>query len=648
MAEAKTPSASYLPGDDPDTVEANRRYQEALTLLNESLDTRKNRLFDPTLLAMAQGFLAPTQSGSFGESLGNVAKNVGVAQEAESKREQEIAQQRLAVAGQGLELQRLKSRDAELSNYLNPMGPVAGPKAAPVAGPLSGALAGPKATPSPAATTATAAAPAGPLSQGAPAAPAGGGLPALSKADQDKQEDYDRMSRIVATFNTPEHKKKWMESGRGSEEQFINEKNFWEDRLKKMPRPSAPAAAPEVKTIAPQAVTQGPLPTRDKPPGFEGVDGIQVAPPNPNFMSARDYVRLNRFDKSKSPGDLIKEGQEIEQKRYRDKEGGVLDLSTGKFYQYPTGKTEEVQLYGYPGTYSVDARTAARLSMLAANNDPAYYDLAKRVVEGPQKAEGKAGEPSRMKSKQELELEKQKTEKMQAADIEEEIATKKDFTQRSKDAAENIGIANVMRRFTEKPDFKDMTGILNNNKIYAGIATLVRDGIGSKNFTIGVPAIEDVMRNAGLTPEQQATYRTFLMYTAQMQLNAEKAMKGSTTERERLILGNANISPQDTAETVRRKADLITAKGQFDRQAARAFKASKMTAEEFLESEQYLSLYDKYYANIADIASGLKMIASSAATTKPSAAPAAGGVQPSTGFIRDPATGVIRKKKAGE
>jgi hypothetical protein len=156
------------------------------------------------------------------------------------------------------------------------------------------------------------------------------------------------------------------------------------------------------------------------------------------------------------------------------------------------------------------------------------------------------------------------------------------------------------------------------------------------------------MRNAGLTPEQQATYRTFLMYTAQMQLNAEKAMKGSTTERERLILGNANISPQDTAETVRRKADLITAKGQFDRQAARAFKASKMTAEEFLESEQYLSLYDKYYANIADIASGLKMIASSAATTKPSAAPAAGGVQPSTGFIRDPATGVIRKKKAGE
>jgi len=649
MAEAKTPSASYLPGDDPEAVEANKRYQEALTLLNQSLDTRKNRLFDPTMLAMAQGFLTPGQTGSFGESLGNVAKNVGVAQEAESKREQEIAQQRLAVAGQGLELQRLKSRDAELSNYLNPMGPVAGPKAAPVAGPLSGALAGPKAAPAPTATTA---APAGPLSQGAPAAPAGGGLPAPSKADQGKQEDYDRLRQIVAAYNNPEQKKKWMESGRGSEEQFINEKNFWEDRLKNMPRPSAPAAAPELKTTAPQAVTQATSPTEDRPAGFEGVEGIKIMPANSNFMSARDYVRLNRFDKTKSPGDLIKEGQEIEQKRYQVKENGIVDLAKGMLYPFANGEYLDVPVFGegYNGkSYKLPKWVAVQLSMAQYKGDEAAYkELADKFI----KPFDKNAKP---KSVEERALEKEKAEKMQAAEIEEEIATRKDFTQRSKDAAENIGIANVMRRFTEKPDFKDMTGILNNNKLYAGIATLVRDGIGSKNFTIGVPAIEDVMRNAGLTPEQQATYRTFLMYTAQMQLNAEKAMKGSTTERERLILGNANISPQDTAETVRRKADLITAKGQFDRQAARAFKASKMTAEEFLESEQYLSLYDKYYSNIADIASGLKMIASSAATTKPTAtttkpptAPAAGGVQPSPGFIYDPVTKMIRHKRPGE
>jgi hypothetical protein len=70
MAEAKTPSASFLPGEGPDIVEANTRYQDALAKLTESLDNRKNRFFDPTLLAAASGFLAPTQTGGFGESLG--------------------------------------------------------------------------------------------------------------------------------------------------------------------------------------------------------------------------------------------------------------------------------------------------------------------------------------------------------------------------------------------------------------------------------------------------------------------------------------------------------------------------------------------------------------------------------------------------
>ena len=131
------------------------------------------------------------------------------------------------------------------------------------------------------------------------------------------------------------------------------------------------------------------------------------------------------------------------------------------------------------------------------------------------------------------------------------------------------------------------------------------------------------MRNAGLTKEQQATFRTFLMYSAQMQLNAEKAMKGATSERERLILGNANISPQDTAEAVRRKADLLTTKAQFDRQAARAFKASKMTADEFLDSPQYMEMYDKYFADISGIATGLTAYQKPAAAA-PAGAPAAG------------------------
>jgi len=601
MAETKTPTASYLPGEDTETLEANRRYQEALAKLTDSLDNRKNRFFDPTMLAMAQGFLAPTQTGGFGESLGNVAGKLGPAEAAAIKEQQDIAQQQLAVAGQGLELQRLKSRDTALNQYLNPTapvpapvtGPLTGPKAAPIAGPKAGPLTTSEAPPTPA----LAAPPAPP----APPIPPPVAGPLTSQAPA-------------------------------------------------QPAPPAPAPAPSPVKATVIGSPQGALTAMEanKPAGFEGIDGIQVAPPNPNFMTGRDYVRLNRYDKTKSPGDLIKEGQEIEQKRYRDKEGGVLDLATGKFYQYPTGKTEEIQLYGYPGTHKVDARTAARLSMLAANDDPAYHDLAKRVVEGPRKRDADGEKPSNVPpklSQQELELDLEKKKKMQAAQVESEIEARKDFNQRKKDADETITTANVFRKFADDKNAKAMFGILNNDKISSGIATLVRDGIGLPGFTVGTKAIEDVMRNAGLNAADQAKYRTFLMYATQMQLQQSKYMKGAVSDFEQRLMANAGITGQDTPESIRMKADLMTRRAQFDRRVAKVFKDSKMTADEFIDSDRYMEMRDKYNEDLAELSSGSKILAP--APAKP-AAPSTGGAEPSPGYIRDPKTGVIRKKKAGE
>ena len=584
MAEAKTPSVQYLAGEDPEIALANKRYQDAVAKLSESLANRK-MMFDPTLLAMAEGFLSPTQTGGFGESLGKMAGKVGAAQEAEDKRQLALSEREVAVAGQGVELQRMKQRDAELLKYLN------GPQAAagPVAGPQAGAIAGPQA---------------GPLSGGAaPAgeAPAEGAAPAgaLSQA-------------------TPQ------------------------------------AAGPKVVGSPQGALTAM---ESNKPAGFENVEGIQVMPPNPDFMTARDYIRLNRSDKSKSAADLIKEAQEINQKRFRDKEGGVQDLATGKFYQFPTGKVEQIQIYGYPGTYPVDARTAARLSLLAANDDPAYHDLAKRVVNGPRRrtegegtsADGKPVEPARLKSQQELDLEAAKQKKLQEAEVNQEVEDRKNFVQKARDADESITTANIFRRFATDPKAKDMFGILNNDKISSGIATLVRDGVGIPGFTVGTKAIEDVMRNADLPAAEQAKYRTFLMYATQMQLQQSKYMKGAVSDFEQRLMANAGITAQDTPETIRMKADLITRRAQFDRRVAREFKSSKMTADQFLDSDKYTAMRDKYNEDLADLAAGNKVL--TAAPAKPAASPAtapAGGAQPSPGFIRDPVTGVIRKKKAGE
>lgn len=101
MATApKTGALSYYAAS-PEEEQAIQKYRAAQNALQEALASRQ-QLFDPVLLAMAQGFLAPTKTGSFGESLANVAAQVGPVQSAEEKRTREIAQMKAELAAQEL------------------------------------------------------------------------------------------------------------------------------------------------------------------------------------------------------------------------------------------------------------------------------------------------------------------------------------------------------------------------------------------------------------------------------------------------------------------------------------------------------------------------------------------------------------------
>ena len=225
MAATKTPTL----GSD----EASLRYEEALTTLRDSLDNRK-RLFDPTMLAFAQGILSPTQTGGFGEALGNAAKSVGAAQEAEDKRNQEMLQAKVAVAGQGVEAARAKANAAAIQEWLKTQAPQE-PK--PVGGALTQVK--PEIPEVPAAPTAPTA-PTGALSQVEPPAP-----PSLPSAP---------------------------------------------------PSPLGAQPAPTAALPAPLATSAGALPDVVKaalPPGNQNVRGRQIMPPNPSFMTRDEFVKMN-------------------------------------------------------------------------------------------------------------------------------------------------------------------------------------------------------------------------------------------------------------------------------------------------------------------------------------------------------------------
>ena len=85
-------------GADSDAYKAAKAEVDAAReTMKQALQDRKGRI-DPTYLALAQGFLAPTRTGSFGESLGTAVGNYGKAQEAESDRNAQLAKMRYELA----------------------------------------------------------------------------------------------------------------------------------------------------------------------------------------------------------------------------------------------------------------------------------------------------------------------------------------------------------------------------------------------------------------------------------------------------------------------------------------------------------------------------------------------------------------------
>lgn len=103
MAKTASPLSSIslvpLPGEDPAAALARQKYIEAQQKMIEALESR-DQIIDPRYLAMARGFLQPTKSGRFGESLGNVMEAYGTAEEAERKRNFDLAKMKAEMAAQ--------------------------------------------------------------------------------------------------------------------------------------------------------------------------------------------------------------------------------------------------------------------------------------------------------------------------------------------------------------------------------------------------------------------------------------------------------------------------------------------------------------------------------------------------------------------
>lgn len=125
------------------STEEQTKIEELQRIQKELTDALQNRrqMFDPVLLAMAQGFLAPTKTGSFGEAISNVAGQVGPAQVAADKERLERLAMQRELASTDLALTQAAEMDKRILPKLG-LGPA--PAGAPAAAPTPTEPAAPK------------------------------------------------------------------------------------------------------------------------------------------------------------------------------------------------------------------------------------------------------------------------------------------------------------------------------------------------------------------------------------------------------------------------------------------------------------------------------------------------------------------------
>jgi hypothetical protein len=604
----KAQTSPYAPGQDPAAIEANRAYQDALAKLTQSLDQRKNRFFEPTLLAAAQGFLQPGTSNFF-DSLGNVAGNIAKSQEAQIAEDQAIAQQRLELAGRGVELQRQKGKDAMVQQYLNrkkdpPASEAEGDKPT-----QTGAL------PSTAqADAAVSSAPQGGLSQaapkklGVPEEPKYGVRFAPAEQDPISEEQYIALA-ISGGMDPAEAVKNW-ESIKNARTQVKDTGVY--DLSKRIFYPA----------------------------GYKTVNVQIYGYPGQTFeISETDAFRLSNF------------------RRAGDREGYV---ALAKSLVNPFGEASGATPTGGASAGTTPAVTApinaARVAPPAAvapgaapsapaapvglagqaaapadvpkqvvapvRPDPAAAATGAASVAQPAAAKPPAATPAAapgILSKEDLAAKVAREQEIQKADTQAEVEKRKTFVQRADEAPDTITTATMLRDFAKDPDAGKMTGILSNSKVSSQIATLLKEGIGTNDLRVAVPGLETAMRNAGLNPAQQAKFRVFLQTVEQMRLQMSKYAKGAVSDFEQRLFSAASVSTEDTPDAVRMKADLLTRRAQFDRRAYREWKKSKLTADEFKESDDYLKMRVEYDKQLSAIALGAKMFQSGTAKTGPAA-----------------------------
>jgi hypothetical protein len=374
-------------------------------------------------------------------------------------------------------------------------------------------------------------------------------------------------------------------------------------------------------------------PGRGLPGGEEGaprggLGGIPIMQPDPNFISIQEFVARNQ-GRGKSLGELELEYQEkFGKNRYLTTERNVVDRATGTVAPLPGGPNVTRQIVGLPGTYEMDSYTASMLDNYRRNGMmEQYYDLASKItgredIKPKVKESGPAGAPTGAPPESEIASPKEPTPpkkdkkppdvrsafgaepirskeqiEAEAAGATESAKARAKSLEGQRDeamdrggrtATSSIQVADLLTSFASMPDAKEMFGLASQGNLLPNFVNLLSAGISVPGGGIGISGLEDFYRNAKLKPEQLERYRTALQQMRTMNIMMSQYAKGSVSNYEQGLFGEASINEKDLPGTILLKSEALRARAQFDKSVAELLrKNDKLTVESVKDLPAY-------------------------------------------------------------
>jgi len=555
----KAPDYTNVIGSD-----AMQEYLDAQKNARDKYDERNNRLFDPTMLAMAQGFLAPTKTGSFGESLGNVAAAVGPAQAAEEKRTMEMAKMRLEMAQQGvqtdIQTKQAQMRQNLINEDLGADSPYAKPPVAPQVAPQ-------------------------PAPQPAPTAAPTGGLPTAPQAPAMPAPPAQAPAQAPLSMAQP--------------------------APPTLPTPQAPAPAPALMA------QKGPVGTQLFPAQPEGFTAQEKLDYKRGIAGGKDPYEIRK--------DIMENRRKNIQVNQAGTSG--VNLLTGEKFGFdPTPTKTFIHGYGsveIPATYATmlgnaqDAEEYAKIAKMimlgpqptapapsTPNATPTGKAPAGAPLQRPTTAQAEA-DAAALKAEKEADAKERSKRTGLAIDKLDPAIEVRAVAESAKTLVNQEG-GNLVVGIFEKPTISSIMGKMVDEGKFTPVG--FRDALVAANVAFTVDQRPDETSQQYTDRKQAILDRYYQMGTqvARAKFEASTLAKGqgAFSDGERRMFADTTISTKMSVSSMNKTADMLIARANFAESVAEKLLGKEMSYDKFRITPEYKSMLKAYEARLQSIWSG--------------------------------------------